>query len=193
MKKTRIKVHLPTIATREDAEACVGAVALLTLAQIETTAKMDAEIAAARQRYESQLGEMAATLNLETDKLRAWAEANPDQFPKGRKSIQFVQGTIGFRTGTPKLALLNRSWSWKKVLEAIKQQGMDKLGFIRSTPEVDKEYILASHSKAKQPELHVEGVLKPVGLKIAQDESFYIEPNLTEVETRHQVQTTEVA
>jgi len=183
--KNRIKVKLPQLETRDDAEAAVGAVALLTISQQKTTAKMDAELTAIRQKYEASLSEINASLKLETDKLRAWAEANPDEFPKGRKSIQFVQGTIGFRTGTPKVVLLNRSWNWKKVLKAIHDFSLTN--FIRVKEEVDRDAILSSNSQAKDPVFHANGVLRPIGVKIAKEESFFIEPNLTEVETRQTV------
>lgn len=183
--KNRIKIALPSIESRDEAEALVGEVALITLNQIRATAKMDAEITQVRQKYEGNLAEISAQLKTKTDTLRAWAESNPDEFPKGRKSIQFVQGTLGFRTGTPTVVLLNRSWTWAKVITEIKRWKLDAVAnFIRSKEKVARDVILAANSHAKDAADHAEHVLKPIGLKIAKQESFFIEPNITEVEIR---------
>ena len=113
-------------------------------------------------------------INEKTDLLCAWAEANPGQFPKDKKSIALLAGTLGFRTGTPKLALLSRRFNWEIVLANV-QRLIPK--FIRNKPEIDKEAILAERDN--------ETLLTAItgcGLKITQDESFYVEPNLTETE-----------
>ncbi len=124
--------------------------------------------------YEFALAECAQALQVKTEALRAWAEANPDQFAKGRKSIEFLSGTLGFRTGTPKLALVSRAWTWVKALAAVQ---LLLPSFIRSVPEIDKEAIIAQREELAE-------FLPKCGLKVAQDESFFVEPKLTEVETR---------
>jgi phage host-nuclease inhibitor protein Gam len=184
--KNRIKVKLPNISTREEAEGVVSEITFLTAQQIKLTAQMDGELSKVREKYETNLGDLAEELKLKADTVRAWAETNPDQFPKGRKSIEFVQGTIGFRTGTPKLSLLSRAWTWEKVLAAVKGiRWPINLEFVRKKEEVNKETILAEAGKHISPE-----DLKRIGVKIVQEESFFIEPKLTEVETR---QVTEAA
>jgi phage host-nuclease inhibitor protein Gam len=176
MKTKRIKVKLPSIASRDEAEAVMNALACTANNQRKFIARRDAEVLAINSKYEANISECAEDLKIKTDALRAWAEGNPDQFPKGRKSIQFVSGTLGFRTGTPKLALLNRSWNWEKALQAVYQW---LPAFIRETPEIDKEALLAQRDE----QIIVE-TLPKVGLKVIQDESFFIEPALTDTEAR---------
>lgn len=180
MKKSRIKVALPTIASREEAEAVMNELACVANNQRRITAQRDAAVLAINQRFESPLAECDQALAAKTDALRVWAETNPDQFPKGRKSIEFVSGVLGFRTGTPKLALLSRAWNWEKVCEKVQHYLPN---FIRSKPEVDKEAIIAQRAE-------IECVLPKCGVKVVQGESFFVEPKLTEVESR---QTQEAA
>lgn len=174
-KSTRLKISLPQIVSRDDAEAIVGEIALATINQIRTTARMDAEIAAVRKRYEGNLSVIAADLKAKTETLHAWAEANPQEFGK-KKSVEFTQGTIGFRTGTPRLALLNRKWNWESVLAGLQQL---LPAFVRFKPEVDKEALLA-----QRDEEIIRTMLPRFGMKVVQDEGFFVEPKLTEVETR---------
>lgn len=175
MKKTKLKIKLPAIRSREDADAALGDIALTSIRQIQLTAHMDAKIAQVRKLYETQLTELAATLEAKTEALREWAEANPALFEK-RKSIELTHGVLGFRTGTPKLALLSRKWNWSLVLAAVKHV---LPGFIRNTPEVDKEALIAQREHAQ-----VRDALPLCGIKVVQDETFYVEPELTAVETR---------
>jgi len=186
MKTTRQKITLHEITTRDEAESFVGQIALLTIHQIRDTAKMDSEIAAIRTKYEYSLAVIAAELKTHTDTVRAWAESNPGEFSKGRKSITFVQGTIGFRTGTPKLALLSRLWNWDKVHKALISLGLAK-DYVRTKEEVDKEAILAA--AAQNPDKEGARIAcAAFGTKVIQEETFFVDPTLTEVETRQTVE-----
>jgi phage host-nuclease inhibitor protein Gam len=180
MKKSkRIKIPLIQLATREDAEAAMTSLALAANNQRRDIAERDALILAINKRFEARLASHDLFIKEKSEALRAWAEANPDQFPKDRKSIQFVSGVLGFRTGTPKLALLNRSWTWKKVLAAVSAL---LPGYVRNNPEVDKDALLASRH-----EPIMATALPTVGLKVVQEESFFIDPALTDTDARQVV------
>ena len=180
MKTSRIKVNLPTVLTRADAESAMKDLALAVNDQRITSALRDDEVLAVNVKYELNLARLDQAVKTKTDALRAWAEANPDQFPKGRKSLDLVSGTLGFRTGTPKLALLSRAFNWERVLALVEQFWP---GLIRLKKEVDKEGLLAMHSQA-QDKPAADAELKRCGLKVTQEESFYIEPDLTQFDTR---------
>ena len=91
-----------------------------------------------------------------------------------------LSGILGFRTGTPKLTLLSRVFNWVRVLALVEEH---QPGFIRLKKEVDKEGLLTLHSQATDRAV-ADAELKRMGLKVTQEESFYIEPNLTELEPR---------
>lgn len=182
MKKTRIKIALPTISSRDEAETVMNELALAANNKRKLIASRDAAVLAINQRFESPLAECDEFLLAKTDALRVWAETNPDQFPKDRKSIEFLSGKLGFRTGTPSLALVSRAFTWAKVLAAILNRKMRKL--VRTRVEVDKEAVLARCGTVKAPTRFQTKVLPALGLKLVQEESFYVEPELTEVESR---------
>lgn len=127
--KSRIKIKLPSLATREEAEAMMTSLAASVNAKRSVTAERDSRVLRINKEYESGLATLDLAISAKTDALRVWAESHPEEFAKGRKSIDMVSGLLGFRTGTPKLNLLSR-----------------------------------------------------------QDESFFIEPKLTELETRQVTQ-----
>ena len=177
---TRIKISLPTITTRDEAEATMNDLALAENNRRNLITQRDEAVLLINTRYETSLAAYADSIKEKTETLRAWAEANPDAFPKDRKSIKFLSGTLGFRTGTPKLALLSRAFNWERVLQLVKQYWP---GFIRIKEKIDKEGLLAMHSQTEN-KLASEADLKRCGLKVSHDESFYVDPDLTQFETR---------
>jgi phage host-nuclease inhibitor protein Gam len=185
MKSKRIKIPLIQLTSREEAEAAMTSLSLAANNQRRDIAERDALILAINKRFEARLASHDLFIKEKSEALRAWAEANPDQFPRDRKSIQFVSGVLGFRTGTPKLALLSRAWTWKKVLAKVSTL---LPGYVRKNPEVDKDAILASRHEAIMV-----STLPTVGLKVVQDETFFIDPALADTDARQSVTTSEAA
>lgn len=185
MSKNRIKVELKQIASRADAEGVMNELATATNAKRKLQAQLDARVLNLKSECERSFAFLDKEIGTHTDALRAWAESNPEEFPKGRKSLELLAGVLGFRTGTPKLALLNRSWTWVKVLATLKALPWGK-NYVRTIEEVDKDGLLASRSV--NPDKAVADIcLNSVGTKMVQDESFFVEPKLTETETRQTV------
>lgn len=176
MSKTRIKIAIPTITTRDEAEAVMNDIAAAANTKRKRAATLDASVLKLQEAAAPGISECEVIIKEKVKLLKAWATANPAQFPAGRKSIAFLSGSLGFRTGTPKLDLLNKKWNWKTVLEQVKTL---LPAFIRETPEVDKEAIISQRAEPA-----IQWALPRCGLKVAQDESFYVEPKLTDVEAK---------
>lgn len=169
MSKNRIKKSLAlTITSRSEAEQVVNEMAVLANEIAGLNAELDAQIISLKERYSPLLESRADQLEARTADLEAWAIASPEEFGK-KKSIEFLNGILGFRTGTPKLCLLNRKWTWELVTEKVEHLLPN---FIRNKPEVDKAGIIASADALAE-------FLPSVGLKVAQGESFFVEPKLT--------------
>jgi phage host-nuclease inhibitor protein Gam len=174
MSKNRIKLKPTPALDRSEVAFLVGTIAKLTNHKILRTAEMDAEIALIREQYQADLDYTAQSIGDMTKAVQKWAEANPDEFAK-KKSIDFEGGAIGFRTGTPKVATI-KGWTFKSVLGALLLR--KSRPWVRNTPEIDKDAILAAHAKGKA------GDLALLGMKVIQDETFFLQPKLTETETR---------
>jgi phage host-nuclease inhibitor protein Gam len=181
----RIKVALPMIKSREEAEAVMNDLATAANMNRHYSSLRDEEVLAINSKYEGDLADCSVMLKDKTDALRAWAECNPQEFTKGKKSIDMLSGVLGFRTGTPKLALLSRAFTWDKVLELLRSLAAWS-PLVRTKDEVDKEGILALVSSAPDKAGFLDE-LKRVGLQVKQDETFFVEPKLTVVESRQVV------
>lgn len=178
--KSRIKktaAVVPTPRTRAEMEALVGQIARLKIQEAAETVAMDKEIAAIKQQHEDALCAIDDELKPLLAAAETWATSNPDQFGKN-KSVSMLHGTIGFRTTTPKLEPLNKKWNWKTITEAVCRY---LPAFVRTKPEVDKEAILGQRDELAY-------ILPTVGLRVTQTESFFVEPEMTQVETRETVE-----
>lgn len=178
MKKPKIKLD-PAPITRSDAEAVMRRLAIDVNNQRAILAARDAAVLAINSEYESALGELTLTIQATTAQLRAWAEANPDQFPAGRKSLSMASGVLGWHIGNPTVKLYSRAFTWQRVLDLLLARHNE---FVRTSHEIDKEAILAAKPDAE--------TLRTMGLKITQDERFYADPALSDTPTR---QTQEAA
>lgn len=183
--KNRIKKSaLPPAVSRAEAERLVGEITELTIKRNALAADMDAAITAARARYEVTLSNTESRIDSLTDQVRDWALANPEEFGK-KKSLEFFHGVIGFRTGMPKLKTLS-GWTFARVLEALKGLPWGS-AFTRIKEEVDKEGILSAFAS----ENISSGELREIGVRVDQEESFFVDPSVTETEARQVVSAKE--
>lgn len=176
MSKTRIKAALASIS-RDEVEAIVNEIALAENNRRVAAAAMDEEILAVRERYAPELEECGQFIKEKSAVVQAWAEAHPEEFEK-RKSVVFPAGTVGFRTGTPKAKTLS-GFTWDRVLEKLLALPWGR-DFVRVTEEVDKAELIAAHQQSRLSPQE----LREAGVRVAQDESFFIEPDLTAVQNR---------
>jgi phage host-nuclease inhibitor protein Gam len=178
-KSNRLKLttaQTPVIQTRAEMESLVREVAELTLTRNKQQTELDLAITCLRNGYDKIFGAIDEQLAEKTAAARAWADANPAEF-KGLKSLELTHGTVGFRTGQPTLKTL-RGWTWKRVLEVLLLLPKLPAEYIRRSPEVNKEAILADRKR-----LTDEG-LRALGLEVIQTESFFIDPKIETPENR---------
>lgn len=132
------------------------------------------EIAALRETHVN-LQNKEGRVGLETEKallvkeIESWAlEA---QMSWEKRTLETPFGRMGFRVGTPAVALIKRvARTFKDACELLART---LPAFVRQTPEIDKEAILAAD---REGSLDV-GKLNRCGLVITQDEQFWVETN----------------
>ncbi len=166
--KNRIKVVLPTDVTQQEAAA---ALALVRQAQINRN-RIDADKAAATKKldeeFAARLEECDQIISRQTDLVRIYAENHPEVFGEN-KSVTWLHGRFGFRTGMPKLVKKVKT-KWDDLVAIVKE----KLGgkYIRLKEEINEAQIIADRETLDK------AALRAAGLAVEQDEGFFIEPNI---------------
>ena len=166
MARTK-KVVLTGTIDKTKAEEAFAEYATADARENEIKAKMDVEMTRIRERYQEKLNDLTDAKEEAFEKLQSYAENNREEFGN-KKSIEFVHGVIGFRTGTPKLKTL-KGFTWGSVTNLIKE--FLPAEYIRVSEEPAKDRLLADRDA---PE--VNALFKKIGIYVDQDETFYVEP-----------------
>jgi phage host-nuclease inhibitor protein Gam len=136
--------------------------------RVRIQAAMNDEISKIKARYEEQAQPHNEAIARLLDGLHLFAEQNKEALLTGKlKTIQLTTGTIGWRTGTPKVSIKGVD----SVMERIKAMNLDNL-FIRTKEEINKEAMLENRDAA----------MSIPGVTITQQESFWAKPYETQLE-----------
>lgn len=152
--------------TREEMEDAMSRYATAEAKYCSLTAKMDVEMTKIREKYADELARLDGEKEEAFDVLQSFALENKADLFSKRKSLESVHGTIGFRTGTPKLKPA-KGFTWASITNLLKEFLPN---YIRTTEEPAKDKILADREDEQ-----VASNLSRVGITIVQDETFYVE------------------
>jgi len=127
---------------------------------------LEAEMKRIRDKYNDELTYLQTRKKSSFEIVQTYCrEQKPNLFAQ-RRSIGTRHGVVGFRLGTPKLQTL-RGVTWQAVLDKLKE----KLpGYVRTSYEPAKDQLIADRHVAQ-----VAALLPELGIRIVQDESFYVE------------------
>ncbi len=174
MSKTRIKVSAPSIKSRSQADDVLGRIRELTIHRNQTQLLLEKRRKELDDEYGALITADAVEIESLSESVRVWAEANPSEFG-AKKSLETSHAVIGWRSGMPTLKAMS-GWTWDRVLEKLKRLG--RVEFIRTKEEVNKQGLLDQRET-----LGTDG-LRELGLRVVQDEPFFIEPKMEETENR---------
>ncbi len=167
MAKTREKKVIHTGVTTEQMETAFSEYAKADARMQKINATMDVEMTRIRDKYADEMAKLGEIKEKSFDVLQAFALEKKDELFVKKKSIESIHGTIGFRTGTPKLKTL-KGFTWGAVTNLLKEFLPD---YVRIFEEAAKDKLLADRDDDE-----VAAMLPKVGLAVAQDETFYVEP-----------------
>ncbi len=179
-KTTRIKVS--PLANTIEFHSAVAELAALELKKRTIETERDIALQAINQEFDAQIAPVAAAMKSISGLALAYAEAHrAELLPKDAKSVRLSLATYGWRTGNRTVALLSRV-TVENVINALKAIGLGDQ-YVRTKEEIARDVILADCKDDKTLPYHrpVGDVMQPVtlsevGLKIAQSETFFVEP-----------------
>lgn len=181
MKNKRIK---PTpLGNRAEFLALVNELAQLELEHRTIEGRRGGELLAVNTRYDREVEPVLEKIKAKVALAAAYAKDHrAELLAKGAKSESTGTATYGFRLGNRTVRLLTELTE-DDVIARLKRFGFAQ--FVRTKDEIAKDAILAScrngrtvrgvtERKGKQAERHV--AIARFGLKITQNETFFVEP-----------------
>lgn len=163
----RAKKIIVSGITRDQMEEAFGRYATADAEVQSITAAMDKEFVAIRERNAERLAALEQQKSESFEVMQVFATEQRDVLFSKRRSMETTHGTLGFRTGTPKLKN-RKGFTWASVLELVKTFLPT---YVRTEEAVAKDKLLADRDEEGMPEL-----LTKCGVYVDQDEVFYVEP-----------------
>ena len=160
----------PSIQSRHELDAVVENIVQLQLNRAELEREQDQEIAGVRQKFRAPLAEIERYLTLETSWAETWARSHPEAF-RDRQSLALTHAAIGFRVSPHRVDRASRKWTWGAIAQKLGELGWGRRYLRQPALEVNKEALLADRAELSPAEL------RQVGLKIVQEERFFIAPH----------------
>lgn len=150
-------------------------------------AEIELQCAKIREKYQSELASLMKNREQAFDTLQAFATENQTELFSKKKSLDMVYGTIGFRTGTPKLKTL-KGFTWASAVELVKS--FLPSGYVRTNEEVAKDKLLADRDmdevaifdQGESRVLPMKDAMAKCGIQVVQEETFYVEPKHEEAD-----------
>ena len=184
---TRQKKTVIQGVTRETADQAFADYAKADARISKINAEIELQCAKTREKHQAELTTLTTERDQAFDTLQAFATENQAELFSKKKSLDMAHGTIGFRTGTPKLKTL-KGFTWASALELVKS--FLPSGYIRTSEEVAKDKLLADRDMEEiavfdQGESHIvtmKDAMTKCGIQVVQEETFYVEPKKEEAD-----------
>ena len=183
----RQKKTIITGVTREAADEAFATYAKSDAQIQKINAEIELQCAKIREKYADKLATLGAEKDKAFDVLQSFATENQAELFTKKKSLDMAHGTIGFRTGTPKLKTL-KGFTWASALLLAKK--FLPFTYIRQTEEIAKDKLLADRDLKEVAvydtptgdprEVTMREAMATCGIQVTQDETFYVEPKKEE-------------
>ena len=164
-KNTSTRIKATGLSNRIDFETTIDRISYIQTELRELEAERDARVQAAQTTHAELIAEL---------------------LPSKPKSSETPLSLYGFRLGNRSVILLKKGCSWDAAVIILKS--LKFIDCVRTVEEVNKETILArtdehgllatSATELAKGENGARMPLSTIGLKIKQDETFYIEPKV---------------
>lgn len=131
--------------------------------------EMNEKLVQIRKEYDEKLAAQEGVLNAIFADVQAYVTLNPGAIPGPRKSVDLVPGTIGYRTGNPRVTL-PKGLDEAELCEQLRRDDELK-GFVRIAEELDRKAVVAAGSAERE-------LLAEYGVEVRQTERFFIDPRI---------------
>ncbi len=174
-KSKKIVVHVNPIETPEGLTVTVNRYVELSTELARRRAKKDKAIAAINAEFEAENAELMAEEDALVSTAHVFCSHNPDVLNRGR-SLDLANAVVGFRTNPPKVEKVASKDTFEAIARRMQAQPWAAKFLRILDPEINKELLLSEREHLDEAQLAA------VGIKITQDEKFYIEPKVESAE-----------
>lgn len=169
------KRQTTTIRSLDEFGGVLGEYASAVLERENLENMLERRIGQLREECRGRLDALAATAEALLDDMAAYAVLHPEMFPEGKKSLDLAHGTVGMRTGTPRVTL-KKGLKEEDVVAKLDEDGIASL--VREKRELDKAAAIRDWALGGETARRVESY----GIRVSQTERFFAEIKREEAE-----------
>lgn len=162
----RTKKTVISNVSENDMQDALTAYAKADARIVKINADLDVQMTELRKKRAEELAQLEAEKEAAFDIVQAWGCENKETLFVKKRSMELTHGTVGFRTGTPKLKT-RKGFTWPAITNLLKEF---LPAYVRTVEEPAKDKLLADRDNEE-----VAPLLEKVGVEVVQDETFYIE------------------
>jgi phage host-nuclease inhibitor protein Gam len=163
------KTYVPPIATLDGLNARTNQLVEMSTKLAKYKAERDKKIAKINTEFDEEHAELVQEIDAITTSCHLYCTAHPEIFGPKKRSIEFGNAVVGFRTNPPKVEKIHSKDTWENVAFRIQEQPWGE-SYVRETIECRKDALIADREKLTAEQL------RTVGVEITQGETFYIDP-----------------
>lgn len=166
----RQKLEPCIINSRPALECVVADVVKLKLEHTLASASMERELADVQKRHQDSLLSLARQIEVKEAAVFVYCQKHRAELFPERKSLDLLLASVGFETTPPRVEKINNKDTFGRI--GLRLESLDwGAAYVRyPDPEVNKERLLADRAKLRPEQL------QEAGIKIEQDENFFIRP-----------------
>lgn len=157
-----------TIRTPDELGSVLGEYAQTVLERERLENELERRIAQLREECRGRVEALAAAEEALLGDMAAYAVLHPEIFPEGRKSLELAHGTVGMRTGTPRVSF-KRGVKEEDVVARLDEDGVTSL--VREKRELDRAAAIRDWAEGGEKARRVESY----GIRVSQAERFFAE------------------
>lgn len=165
--KRRRADALPVPQTETEAHALLAELGHLDRQIREHQDALAEEIRQAKARVEANIEPLKAEADEKFLALKAWFESNREELPKGRKSLDWPEGTLGYRKAQPAVKPTETAEATIDRIKGLRLKGARN--FLNITTRLNKPAIL--QACRERPDL-----AETIKIRIDQPEEFFAKP-----------------
>lgn len=158
------------ITNYDDVNDCLLEIGKAESIVAKKEAEMNKKIQDIKDKYDKETEADRSTIEDLKKRVEGFCAANKGDFIKQRSQV-LTHGVVGFRNNPPKVVQLSKKWTVKSTLEFLKKLYNGK--YVRSKDEINKDNIMSDYAA----NILDDSKLAAVGIRIDNDETFYIEIN----------------
>lgn len=174
------RITIDPIISRTGLEARLATLISTRIQHTAAVAEMEQEVSQVQARHQARINKLAAEIDQLEAPIVMFCQAQRSELFTEKKSLETPLATVGFRLHPYSVEKIRKKDTEKEIALRLACTPWGSAYSVPQDPKIDKQAIILDRDSLTTEQL------ASVGLRLEQEESFYIEPRLESASTTTQ-------